>query len=135
MFVVDQGENKIHEQQSTHDNLDVDLIPFSVALVGRIQRTSKTDHLLLVLFDSGSKTSWFNRKAVPLGVNGQTCTMIEGTTMAGTFKSNQALWLEDIHFPEFDKHKTLDGMSARIFNAECRYDIIFGRDVLRRNHL
>ncbi len=52
--------------------------------------------------------------------------------MAGTFKSNQALWLEDVHFPEFDKHKTLDGMSARIFNAECRYDIIFGRDVLRR---
>ncbi len=38
---------------------------------------------------------------------------------AGTFKSNQVLWLEDVYFPEFYKDKTLDGMSAQIFNAEC----------------
>ena len=52
--------------------------------------------------------------------------------MAGSFTSNQQLSLEALVFPEFSRHRTLEQAQARIFEAECRYDIIFGRDVLSR---
>ena len=52
--------------------------------------------------------------------------------MAGSFTSNQEISLEALVFPEFYRHRTLSQAKARIFEAECRYDIIFGRDVLAR---
>ena len=78
-------------------------------------------------------STWFNRKALPSGITGKTVATITGSTMAGTFSSSQELSLEQLVFPEFFQHRMLEETKARIFQGEdCRYDIIFGRDVLRR---
>ena len=57
---------------------------------------------------------------------------LTGATVAGTFSSSLALQLDQIVFPEFFKQRSLNDVSVRIFTSECRYDIIFGRDVCTR---
>ena len=57
--------------------------------------------------------------------------------MAGNFRSNQELELSDIVLPELGRNISLPTLKTHIFNADCRYDLILGRDALRalRIHL
>ena len=50
--------------------------------------------------------------------------------MAGTFKSDHEVTFTDVMLPELTTN-TLPTMNARIFNANCRYDIIIGREELK----
>ena len=38
--------------------------------------------------------------------------------------------LRNIRLPEFDKNCQINGVKALVFDNECKYDIIFGADVL-----
>ena len=117
--------------KAEEENKDKDLIPMSIALVSTIQNQPH-ERPLLVLFDSGSHGTWYNGKALPKGVNSKTVDSITGSTMAGTFKSNQEVSIGDLILPEFHRSRRIDGVKARIFNAPCRYDLILGRDTLRK---
>ena len=110
-----------------------DVCPYTIATVGRIQKTIPViNKPLLVLFDSGSSSTWMSRKALPRGILGTTGPKITSVTMAGTFSSSQQVRLENIILPEFYKQRSLEQCNAYVFQAPCRYDIIIGRDVLRQ---
>ena len=86
---------------------------------------------LVVLFDSGSSHTWWNIKAIPGGAVPRKVPSSSSSTLAGDLKSNLEITLEDLIFPEFFKTRRLGKVEARVFTAECRYDAIIGRDVLR----
>lgn len=90
---------------------------------------------LTVLLDSGSTSSWFNHKRLPSNICGTTVESLTGTTMAGTFTSDSIITLRDVVLPEFRRNMALPELQARIFHADCRYDIILGRDALRHFRL
>jgi hypothetical protein len=46
-------------------------------------------------------------------------------------QSNLEVTVEDVTFPEFFKTRRIGKVEARVFTAECRYDAIIGRDLLR----
>ena len=50
----------------------------------------------------------------------------------GKFTSNQAITLENLTLPEFLSNRTYDSIEARILPGTCRYDMILGRDALRK---
>ena len=60
---------------------------------------------------------------------GKNVQMVSNQTMARTF-SNQQVRLEGVVFPEFFRMQRLDNIEVRIFNSNCCYDMIIGRDVL-----
>ena len=86
---------------------------------------------LLVLFDSGSTTSWFNRKTVPTGVHGTIVESITGSTIVGTFNLNQQVHLTNLVLPEFRCNQFIPNLNCHIFMAECRYDMILSCNALR----
>jgi transposase InsO family protein len=85
---------------------------------------------LLVLFDSGSNSSWIKAKSLPKGVVPTKVDEISSSTLAGEMKSNQEVKLERLVFPEFFKTRVVDSLQARVFHTTCRYDVIIGRDFL-----
>lgn len=56
-------------------------------------------------------------------------------TIAGTVTTNRYVSLSEISLPEFDKSKLIDGNMALVFDTDCQYDIIAGRDFLEKNGL
>ena len=108
-----------------------DLIPLTVG-VCRVIQFVDSGSPLLILLDSGSSTTWFNQRTLPKGANPATVDSLSGTTMVGTFTSNQEISIEGFTLPEFDATKFLPHFKARVFNNDsCRYHAIVGRDVLR----
>ena len=120
------AENKIAEQNNS------DLIPFSIACIGRINNHTMTSKPLLVLFDSGSQTTWMSRKILPTGVTPRVVPKLKGVTLAGTFTSNTQVEVQQLSFPELYKQRTIDKHKVMLFASPCRYDIIVGRDLLHR---
>ena len=86
---------------------------------------------LTVLLDSGSTSTWINHRCLPNDVHGRTVSTIMGSTIAGTFKSTKEILLSDMILPELRRNTYLPKCPARIFNADCRYDMILGRDALQ----
>ena len=108
-----------------------ELLPIAMAIIGMIQG-QRFARSLIVLLDSGSTTSWINKKCLPKGIQGYTLDEpITGTTLAGTFTSKEQVCLEDVVLPEHQAKQVLPKMNAKVFHAECRYDMIIGRDILR----
>lgn len=105
-------------------------VPFTFALARKIQNTIHA-RPLLILLDSGSKTSWYNHKALAPGIIPTLTKPLSGVTMAGNFSSNHKVTLHDLLLPELRQDIVLPELHARIFTAPCRYDIILGRDALR----
>ena len=106
-----------------------DFVPMTTMLAGSIQQNG-TAKPLLVLFDSGSKSNWMRRGALPNGVNGKVVKQRQGSTVAGSFSSSVEIDFQGIRLPEFYRNRTIDGFKAMVFNADCRYDVILGRDFL-----
>ena len=98
--------------------------------VGSVSKQSSRKPYV-VLFDSGASHSWWNIKSLPPGTVPKKVEAATSSTLAGDMKSNLQVKLEDITFPEFFKSRRLCTLDARVFTAECRYDAIIGRDVLR----
>ena len=84
-----------------------------------------------VLLDSGSTTSWIRKDAIKdKGINIKKIPTVTGTTMAGTFKTNEATTITMSQFQELDPHRTIEQLDFQVFNVACRYDAIIGREVL-----
>ena len=107
-----------------------ELLPIALSVCGRIQGT-RFGKQLLVLLDSGSTTSWMSRKAMPNNVSGYSVPTVTGSTLAGTFTSKEQVCVQDMILPEFSYKKSLSKIGMKVFDADCRYDIILGRDALR----
>ena len=58
-----------------------------------------------------------------------------GTTMAGTYKSTEEIILCDMVLPELCRNSFLPKCPARIFNADCHYDMILGCNALCSLHI
>ena len=82
------------------------------------------------IVDSGSQANWMKRGALPSGVNGKVVKQRQGSTVAGSFTSSVEIDFQGIRLPEFYRNRTIDGFKAMVFNADCRYDVILGRDFL-----
>ena len=102
----------------------------ALCMVGSMMKKSYAKPLV-VLFDSGSSHTWWNVKSIPGGAVPRKVEATNSSTLAGDLKSSLEVTIEDLIFPEFFRTRRLGKIKARVFNAECRYDAIIGRDVLR----
>ena len=102
----------------------------TVLIVRTIQQQHCTN-VLKVLLNSGSNATLMHEQCLPLGTvplkAPQTCTT---TTASGSFNSSCSVNLQGMRLPEFTNHSVIDGVQARLFNADCQYDLILGRDFL-----
>ena len=117
----------MYEEDQEQDN---DRLPMSFVIVKKVQN-GVVSKPLTCLFDSGAKSAWINKKSVPPGIQGQTVPGITSKTLAGTFKSTEAVNLQNFTLPQFSKSRIYEKLTARVFHTPCRYDVIFGRDALR----
>jgi len=86
---------------------------------------------LLVLFDPGTKNVWISSRKVPKDANrGQLHEEITCSTMTGTFKSKHVVTMKDVCFPEFQKGRQFDCITARVFDAPTHYDLDVGHFLL-----
>ena len=115
---------------SSDSKTNQEFIPMVLLMSTTIQKVHFNGQPVLCLLDSGATSSWIARKRLPKGVFGKTVQMVSNQTMAGTFSSNRQIKLEGVLFPEFFWMWRLDNIEARIFNSNCHYDMIIGRDVL-----
>ena len=53
-------------------------------------------------------------------------------TLAGNLTTNRYVFLSELTLPEFDKSKKISGNTALVFDSDCNYDIILGRDLLQK---
>ena len=81
-----------------------------------------------VLFDSGSTSTWISRCCLHLTPHD--APPITGTTLAGPFTSNAIVHLFGVRLPKFRCNVSLTELKAHVFDNDCRYDIIMGRDAL-----
>ena len=102
----------------------------ALCLVGTMQK-HVTHKPFVVLFDSGSSHTWWNIRSIPGGVVPRKVEKSSSATLAGNMESNLEITLEDITLPEFFRKRRIGTMEARVFTAECWYDAIIGRDMLR----
>jgi len=52
--------------------------------------------------------------------------------LAGNIAAAGAITIRDITLPEFDTNRRIEEQKALVFDAPCRYDIIFGTDFLTK---
>ena len=111
-------------------SLNAELLPIVLGVIGKIQgqRFAKS---LTLLFDTGATSTWINKKVLPSGIQGYTVPAVTNSTLAGTFTSSEQVALQDLVLPEYHSKQALSKLKAKVFHADCRYDMIVGRDVLR----
>ena len=110
-------------------NIYEDKVPMVSCVVQTFQK-QRSDKPFVVLLDSGSGVSWWNSKSLPKGCVPKVGDAIHSATLAGKMTSNRTVKLEHINFPEFFKTRVIDEFECRVFEADCRYDAIIGRDLM-----
>ena len=90
---------------------------------------------LLALMDSGSTSVFINRKRLPKGcVPSLLQHNVHSQTAAGLFVVNSHVTLRDIILPEFGRSLKIESLHAYVFDANCKYDIVVGRDFMVPNN-
>ena len=97
----------------------------------------RLDRPLVCLLDTGSTGTMVQYRCLPPGATPRTSNEKRiTTTINGSFDTSQSIDLTDISLPEFVNGRTINGIDARLFDSPtCRYDIIFGRDFLRKTNM
>ena len=106
-----------------------DNVPMASCIVQFVQK-QMLNRPMVILFDSGSTTTWISAKAMPKGAVPTVGDATTSSTLAGEMNSNLTVKLERIVFPEFFKTRIIDSVDAKVFHADCRFDAIIGRDML-----
>ena len=88
------------------------------------------NHPFLCLLDSGATGCWISRARLLQNIRGKTVDQVTSQTLAGTFTSSQEVQFEQVMLPEFFKTRKLDHVNVKIFDTQCRYDMILGRNLL-----
>ena len=112
-----------------------DLLPVIYMIPGMIGGV--LDPIILrTLLDSGSGKTLINKSVLPAGAEVRPCENKDAmNTMAGIFQPTGYVILKDLRLPEFDKNLSIDGQMAYVFDSPCRYQVIAGRDFLRRTEI
>ena len=84
------------------------------------------------LFDSGGTISLIHERVLVTNVNPIITINQTFTTLAGKFQSNRQILLQDIVLPEFKRTACVNSQACQVFIGPCSYDIILGRDFLRK---
>ena len=93
----------------------------------------RSHKILRILLDSGSRKTLIKRSALPRGTKPKKLSTTKTlTTLAGNVAAAEIVTLRDIRLPEFDKNRRIEEQKALVFDAPCRYDIIFGTDFLTK---
>ena len=129
-FVNGDSELKIGISKDFTSSLKLRSI--GVLIAGSIQRTDSRQRPLKALFDSGSKKTMLNFRALPKEANPTTVTGRRVTGVHGTHVLNQEVVIEDLVFPEFSPTQKVPGpIRATMFsNDDSAYDIIIGMDTM-----
>ena len=83
--------------------------------------------------DTGGSHTIIHRSALPPGCVPSPVPQFPTKTAAGTFQASGEVWLNDVTLPEFTKSLKSQAMRAYVFDTECEFDIIVGRDWLAPN--
>ena len=100
-------------------------------LVPEFLETTPSNKPYTVLFDSGSTSTWIARRCLPPDFTPCDAPPLTGTTLAGPFTSKAIVHLFGVRLPEFRRNVSLTELKARVFDNDCRYDIIMGRNTLQ----
>jgi hypothetical protein len=113
------------------ESAETDLIPQSYMFAYLVQK-HVAERPLFVLFDPGSKSSFINKRAIPMGATPQLTHNAGSTiTAAGTFPNNLSVVLRDLVFPEFSSSLVVERHGFLVFDQpDVPYDVILGRDFL-----
>jgi hypothetical protein len=103
---------------STSASAKTELLPIALAIMGRLQGQAVAKSMV-VLLDSGSKTSWINKKTMPPGLHGYTMPAVTSMMLAGTFTSSEQVCIQDLVLPEHNPKGTLHKLKAQVFKADC----------------
>ena len=105
-------------------------------MIAKIINEKTSMRLLRVLFDSGGSATMIHDRCLPKGCVPTVLTnTVTSNTIAGNFTSNTCVYMREIILPEFNRNKKIDGQGAFVFQEDCRYDVIFGRDFLSKTGL
>ena len=128
------SEDKDKEKQNNEKNYNwYSIFPQQHRFL-QVEKTSM--RLLRVLFDSGGSATMIHDRCLPKGCVPTVLTnTVTSNTIAGNFTSNTCVYMREIILPEFDRNKKIDGQGAFVFQEDCRYDVIFGRDFLSKTGL
>ena len=124
---VNDKHDKEKQQIKTNK---VEHIPITVLIAHCVQQQPLMNHPFLCLLDSGAAGCWTSRARLPQNIQGKTVDQVTSQTLAGTFTSNQEVQFEQVMLPEFFKTRKLDHVNAKIFDTQCRYDMILGCNLL-----
>jgi hypothetical protein len=108
-----------------------DLVPSSLIVAATIQG-QKSSQPFKALFDPSSDNTFLHERCLPPGATPKVAATNTGRTIAGTFVTTRLVKMEKMVLPEFHQSRKIDLQECRVFNAECPYDIIVGRDFLRK---
>ena len=98
--------------------------------MSHIQDTVLNQPPMLCLLDSGATGCWISRKKLPSMICTNKIPAVTNQTLAGSFTANESVILKNVLLPEFHRTRRLDTLQAKIFYQACRYDMIFGRDLM-----
>jgi len=117
---------------TTDKSVDEDLVPSSLLIAKSVQDLPFAKPLK-VLFDTGSDISFINTSCLPQGTKPRILNEERhGLTAAGTFSSARLVTLKEILLPEFSRTKCIDQWDFSLFDAPCPFDILLGRNFLRK---
>ena len=91
-----------------------DEIPMALCMLNTVGK-QKAPKSYVVLFDSGSTSTWWNMKSLPPGAVPRKVDSSSSTTLNGNMASNLEIDLEDIAFPEFFRSRRIGLAKARVF--------------------
>jgi transposase InsO family protein len=118
------------EQEQVEYRPEKTVSPMSF-LVAKTINGKTSMRLLRSLFDSGGSATMIHKRCLPKGCETTRLTNnVTSNTIAGNFTSEQSVVMKEITLPEFDRNKRIDQQGAFVFDGECNYDVILGRDFL-----
>ena len=118
------------EQEQVEYRPEKTVSPMSF-LVAKTINGKTSMRLLRSLFDSGGSATMIHKRCLPKGCETTRLTNnVTSNTIAGNFTSEQSVVMREITLPEFDRNKRIDQQGAFVFDGECNYDVILGRDFL-----
>ena len=109
----------------------LDFIPISIITIEDLMG-KKLSRPLLCLLDSGASHTWIRQGVLPSGIKGKKETKTISQTLAGTLSGTQVLQVTAMRLPEFFRTRKIGPLQVRLFEANCRYDMVLGRDILNQ---
>ena len=108
------------------------MLPITILTPKYIQNIPNPKVLTTALFDSGETVSLIHERVLIPEVKPLNGTNQTFTTLSGQFQSNRQVLLQNIVLPEFKRNADINNHTCQIFIGSCHYDIILGRDFLRK---